>query len=154
MNFTLFTLFLRCKKNLQILASYDNIIFVRAGMSELADEADSKSVDGNIVWVQVPLPAVCIIAEPLDLSVLQILQGVLFYLFWRLSCGKKSATNTLRLLSFLFLKHRHPENPHKQRNDHNKPDKRFCNDHTGISPKRYQRHGNHNFSDHLKRTGN
>ena len=37
--------------------SYVNIIFVRAGMSELADEADSKSVDGNIVWVQVPLPA-------------------------------------------------------------------------------------------------
>ena len=32
--------------------SYVNIIFVRAGMSELADEADSKSVDGNIVWVQ------------------------------------------------------------------------------------------------------
>ena len=29
-----------------------------AGLSELADEADSKSVDGNIVWVQVPLPAV------------------------------------------------------------------------------------------------
>ena len=38
--------------------SYVNIIFVRAGMSELADEADSKSVDGNIVWVQVPLPAI------------------------------------------------------------------------------------------------
>ena len=37
--------------------SYVNIILVRAGMSELADEADSKSVDGNIVWVQVPLPA-------------------------------------------------------------------------------------------------
>ena len=37
--------------------SYVNIIFVHAGMSELADEADSKSVDGNIVWVQVPLPA-------------------------------------------------------------------------------------------------
>ena len=37
--------------------SYVNIIFVRAGMSELADEADSKSVDGNIVWVQVPSPA-------------------------------------------------------------------------------------------------
>ena len=31
---------------------------IRAGMSELADEADSKSVDGNIVRVQVPLPAV------------------------------------------------------------------------------------------------
>ena len=29
-----------------------------AGMSELADEADSKSVGGNIVRVQVPLPAV------------------------------------------------------------------------------------------------
>ena len=26
-------------------------------MSELADEADSKSVGGNVVWVQVPLPA-------------------------------------------------------------------------------------------------
>ena len=37
--------------------SYVNIIFVRAGMSELADEADSKSVDGNIVWVQVPSSA-------------------------------------------------------------------------------------------------
>ena len=33
--------------------SYVNIIFVRAGMSELADEADSKSVDGNIVHVPV-----------------------------------------------------------------------------------------------------
>ena len=29
----------------------------KAGLSELADEADSKSVDGNIVWVQVPWPA-------------------------------------------------------------------------------------------------
>ena len=28
-----------------------------AGMSELADEADSKSVDGDIVWVRPPLPA-------------------------------------------------------------------------------------------------
>ena len=28
-----------------------------AGMMELADMADSKSVDRNIVWVQVPLPA-------------------------------------------------------------------------------------------------
>ncbi len=35
-----------------------NITYVRAGVSELADEADSKSVDGNIVWVQVPSPAV------------------------------------------------------------------------------------------------
>ena len=35
-------------------------------MSELADEADSKSVDGNIVWVQVPLPAVFLCPEMLD----------------------------------------------------------------------------------------
>ena len=40
--------------------SYVNIIFVRAGMSELADEADSKSVCGNAVWVQVPPPALLI----------------------------------------------------------------------------------------------
>ena len=32
-------------------------------MSELADEADSKSVGGNIVWVQVPLPAVKKVSE-------------------------------------------------------------------------------------------
>ncbi len=31
--------------------------FSLAGVSELADEADSKSVGGNIVWVQVPSPA-------------------------------------------------------------------------------------------------
>ena len=49
--------FLKSEKVLQIYLSCANIIFVRAGMSELADEADSKSVDGNIVWVQVPLPA-------------------------------------------------------------------------------------------------
>lgn len=28
-----------------------------AGVMELADVTDSKSVDGNIVWVRVPLPA-------------------------------------------------------------------------------------------------
>lgn len=50
-------LFPKSYKGLQMRLSYVNIIFVRAGMSELADEADSKSVDGNIVWVQVPLPA-------------------------------------------------------------------------------------------------
>ncbi len=27
-----------------------------AGVAKLVDAADSKSVDGNIVWVQVPLP--------------------------------------------------------------------------------------------------
>lgn len=30
-----------------------------AGMMELVDVTDSKSVDGNIVWVRVPLPAPC-----------------------------------------------------------------------------------------------
>ena len=29
----------------------------QAGMSELADETDSKSVTGNRVWVRFPLPA-------------------------------------------------------------------------------------------------
>lgn len=38
------------------------IICVDAGVSELADETDSKSVTGNRVWVQVPRPAVL---EPL-----------------------------------------------------------------------------------------
>ena len=33
------------------------IYHLLAGVSELADEADSKSVDGNIVRVQVPPPA-------------------------------------------------------------------------------------------------
>ena len=28
-----------------------------AGMMELADVTDSKSVDGDIVWVRLPLPA-------------------------------------------------------------------------------------------------
>ena len=40
----------------------------RVGM---ADEADSKSVDGNIVWVQVPLPAFIRMPEALDFTVLQ-----------------------------------------------------------------------------------
>ncbi len=31
--------------------------YKNAGVSELADEADSKSVVGNNVWVQVPSPA-------------------------------------------------------------------------------------------------
>ena len=49
------------KKYLYFLVKYVNILFVRlrtnAGVSELADEADSKSVGGNVVWVQVPSPA-------------------------------------------------------------------------------------------------
>ena len=63
--------------------SYVNIIFVRAGMSELADEADSKSVDGNIVWVQVPLPALTFLQVPSSL--------------------KYFSKNFLRLIFFKFL---------------------------------------------------
>ena len=35
----------------------DIISIVLAGVLELADETDSKSVGGNVVWVQVPPPA-------------------------------------------------------------------------------------------------
>ena len=38
-----------------------NYVFVSAGVSELADEADSKSVFRKEVWVQVPSPAYIII---------------------------------------------------------------------------------------------
>ena len=40
-------------KSIPLISIFD----IRAGLSELADEADSKSVDGNIVRVQVPPPA-------------------------------------------------------------------------------------------------
>lgn len=33
------------------------VLSVYAGVTELADVADSKSADSNIVWVQVPPPA-------------------------------------------------------------------------------------------------
>ncbi len=52
------------KKHLQFLKSYTimgksikAIALVRAGVLELADEVDSKSIDGDIVRVQVPPPA-------------------------------------------------------------------------------------------------
>ena len=34
-------------------------LLICAGVMELADVTDSKSVDGNIVWVRVPPPAPC-----------------------------------------------------------------------------------------------
>ncbi len=36
---------------------YYNTIVIIAGVMELADVTDSKSVDGDIVWVRVPPPA-------------------------------------------------------------------------------------------------
>ena len=42
---------------IQQLWYYNSRFKKYAGVSELADEADSKSVDGNIVRVQVPPPA-------------------------------------------------------------------------------------------------
>ena len=46
-----------CKTPLPYFESYANIIFVSCRHVGMADEADSKSVVGNHVWVQVPLPA-------------------------------------------------------------------------------------------------
>lgn len=43
---------------IQQLWYYNSRFKKYAGVSELADEADSKSVVGNNVWVQVPSPAV------------------------------------------------------------------------------------------------
>ena len=43
-----------CKTPLPYFESYDNIIFVSCRHVGMADEADSKSVVGNYVWVQVP----------------------------------------------------------------------------------------------------
>lgn len=50
----------------------------------MVDEADSKSVGGNVVWVQVPLPAVNK-KEPIEFD------GFFFYL----SCMVPSATAIL-----------------------------------------------------------
>lgn len=64
--------------------SYVNIIFVRAGMSELADEADSKSVGGNIVWVQVPFPAFFFILSKIKKTEVTGQSALLFfYLYFR-----------------------------------------------------------------------
>ena len=46
-----------CKTPLPYFESYANIIFVSCRRVGMADEADSKSVVGNRVRVQVPLPA-------------------------------------------------------------------------------------------------
>ena len=47
-----------CKTPLPYFESYANIIFVSCRHVGMADEADSKSVVGDHVRVQVPLPAV------------------------------------------------------------------------------------------------
>ena len=46
-----------------------------AGLSELADEADSKSVGGNIVRVQVPQPALNLKPGESD--------GFRFFIIWK-----------------------------------------------------------------------
>ena len=46
-----------CKKNLYYFRQYDNISICKRRRVGMADEADSKSVVGNHVRVQVPLPA-------------------------------------------------------------------------------------------------
>ena len=46
-----------------------------AGVMELADVTDSKSVDGDIVWVRVPPPAPKIQGTPLECPVFLLLGG-------------------------------------------------------------------------------
>ena len=48
--------FIKCGCVLQ-KGIYCDTIALSAGMMELADVTDSKSVDGDIVWVRVPPPA-------------------------------------------------------------------------------------------------
>ena len=50
-----------------------------AGVSELADEADSKSVDGNIVRVRPPLPA---LAKPVKSGFFDFEEGYLVCYFY------------------------------------------------------------------------
>lgn len=56
---------------LQFQNLYYTITFLTAGVAELVDASDSKSDDGNIVWVRVPpsVPAVRVIKshQPLPL---------------------------------------------------------------------------------------
>ena len=63
----------------------------------MADEADSKSVVGNNVWVQVPLPAFGFLLEPnwtilthILLSLWEWLVATLFYFFRGLYIAEKS----------------------------------------------------------------
>ena len=41
----------------KVLKKYDNIANINAGVVELVDAIDSKSIIGNYVWVRVPPPA-------------------------------------------------------------------------------------------------
>ena len=54
------------------------IALVRAGVLELADEVDSKSIDGDIVRVQVPPPAPKSQIKPNGL-----VWDFLFYFAWK-----------------------------------------------------------------------
>ncbi len=47
----------RCPSDFSERASGVRLKNINAGVMELADVTDSKSVDGDIVWVRVPPPA-------------------------------------------------------------------------------------------------
>ena len=66
------------KNNLQFFRNYGKIFIVpnRCRRVGMADEADSKSVVGNHVWVQVPLPAV---GKPPGNLILYGYLGVFFF---------------------------------------------------------------------------
>ena len=48
--------FATCGKSI-LGKKYDNIANINAGVVELVDAIDSKSIIGNYVWVRVPPPA-------------------------------------------------------------------------------------------------